>query len=133
MSDYDQEVAAIEAHNQPILEDFTNWLEAAGLSAKTVRKHRQNITLFAMYLVYYDPLNKLDEAGSGDVYMYLCNWFPRKVWASPGTIRSNMASLRRFFKFMVQSGRIDEEYEKHVRATLNKNKDTFIESSRRWQ
>ncbi len=33
--------------------------------------HVDNINFFTNYLVYYEPLKKLDEAKSGDVWMFL--------------------------------------------------------------
>jgi hypothetical protein len=43
-----------------------------------VETHLDNINFFTNYLVYYEPLKKLDEAKSGDVWMFLADWFPRK-------------------------------------------------------
>ena len=73
--DYDAQVQAIQAYNQPILNDFSTWLKQAGLSTKTVASHVSNIDFFTHYLVYYEPLKKLDEADSGDVWMFLEDWF----------------------------------------------------------
>ena len=52
MSDYDEQVKAIRAYNQPILDEFRAWLEAAGLAKKTIKNHVDNIDFFAEYLVY---------------------------------------------------------------------------------
>ncbi len=70
-SDYDVRVRAIQAANQPILNAFEVWLEQSGLSEKTIQIHLSNIDFFTNYLVYYEPLKKLDEANSGDVWMFL--------------------------------------------------------------
>ena len=67
---YDARVRVIRAYNQPILEDFRAWLEQAGFSEKTVRSHVDNIDFFTHYLVYSDPLKKLDEADGSDVRMF---------------------------------------------------------------
>src|SRR5215471_8849020 len=92
---YDARVRAIRAYNQPILDEFQAWLEQSGLAEKTIRAHVNNISFFTNYLVYYEPLKKLDEADGGDVRMFLANWFPRKaMWASEGSVKSNMASFR---------------------------------------
>jgi len=68
---YDARVQAIKAYNQPILDDFRAWLEQAGLSEKTARNHVDNIDFFTHYLVYSDPLKKLDEADGSDVWMFI--------------------------------------------------------------
>ncbi len=106
-SSYDQQVAAIEAYNQPLLAAFQAWLEAARLSDHTVRTHVQNMELFATYLVYYEPLKRLDEAESGDVWMFLADWFPRKaLWASVSSVRAYLASFKKFFRWMGETGRV---------------------------
>jgi hypothetical protein len=129
MSDYDREVEKIRAHNQPILDEFQSWLENLGLAPKTVKNHVENVDFFTEYLVYYEPLTKLDEANGGDVYGFLGDWFPRKaMWASEFSMRSNMASFRKLFKFLRASGRIDEEIEDDVRRTLKEYKDEFLEA-----
>jgi site-specific recombinase XerD len=103
-------------------------LEAAGLSKKTVKNHVDNIDFFAEYLVYYEPC-KLDEADASDVYGFLSDWFPRKaMWASPNSTRSNMASFRKFFKFLVETDRTDEDTEAEVREDLKVSKDEFLDA-----
>ena len=64
---YDMQVHAIRTYNQPLLESFRAWLAQSGLAEKTIRNHVDNIVFFAEYLVYYEPLQRLDEATSGDV------------------------------------------------------------------
>ena len=62
MIDYDQEVDKIRVYNQPILDEFQSWLQNTGVTPKTVKNHIENINFFAEYLLYYEPLQKLDEA-----------------------------------------------------------------------
>ncbi len=128
MSDYDEEVEKIRAYNQPILDGFQDWLENAGLAPETVNSHVENIDFFAEYLVYYEPLRKLDDADATAVYSFLADWFPRKaMWASESSMRSNMASFRKFFQFLRVSGRIHEDIEGQVRETLKESKDEFLD------
>jgi site-specific recombinase XerD len=130
MSDYDQEVEKIRACNQPILDEFQSWLENSGLAPNTVKNHLDNIDFFSKYLVYYEPLTKLDESDGGDIYGFLGDWFPRKaMWASKASTRSNMASFRKFFRFLRESGRIDEEIENDVRDTLIEYRDEFLKAA----
>lgn len=107
---YDTQVRAIRAYNQPILDAFQQWLEQLGLSEKTVRRHVSNINLFSMYLVYYEPLKKLDEAHSSDVSMFLSYWFPRKLgWTSITTVKMLLVSLKRLFQWMGATGRVSSQ------------------------
>jgi len=129
MSDYDREVEKIRAQNQPILDEFQSWLENSGLAPTTVKNHVENVDFFSEYLVYYEPLTNLDEANVGDVYGFLGDWFPRKaMWASVFTMRSNMVSFRKFFKFLRETGRINEKIEDDVLDTLKEHKDEFLEA-----
>src|SRR6266516_760841 len=124
---YDERVQSIRAYNQPILDDFRIWLEQSGLAEKTVKAHVFNIGFFTEYLVYYEPLKKLDEAHSGDVWIFLANWFPRKaMWASATSVKSNIASFKKFFQWMGETGCIPPEAVADVLDTLKKERDTFL-------
>lgn len=126
---YDEQVKAIRAYNQPILDDFRAWLERSGLSEKTIRQHVFNISFFTEYLVYYEPLKKLDEAYSGDVWSFLANWYPRKaLWASRGGVKSNMASFKKFFQWLGERGSISPEAVAAVYSTLKEGREKFLAS-----
>ncbi len=127
---YDAQVQAIRAYNQPILDDFRAWLEQSGLAEKTVRNHVDNIDFFTEYLVYQEPLEKLDEADGSDVWMFLGDWFPRKaMWASESSVKSNMASFKKFFQWMGETGRVSPETLDDVLSTLKEGRDEFIEAA----
>jgi len=126
---YDARVRAIRVYNQPLLEDFRSWLEQSGLVEKTVKAHVYNIGFFTEYLVYYEPLKKLDEADGGDVRMFLANWFPRKaMWASITSVKSNIASFKKFFQWMGETGRVSPETVVDVLTTLKDGRDHFLEA-----
>ncbi len=124
---YDERVRAIRAYNQPILDDFRAWLEQSGLAEKTVKAHVFNIDFFTAYLVYYEPLKKLDEANSDDIRMFLANWFPRKaMWASATSVKSNIVSFKKFFQWMGETGCVSPETVADVLHTLKEDRDTFL-------
>ena len=125
---YDERVRAIRAYNQPILEDFRAWLEQSGFTEKTIENHVDNIDFFTDYLVYYDdPLKKLDEADSIDVWMFLTDWFPRKaLWASVTSVKSYLASFKKFFQWMGETGRVSPETVADVLTTLKEDRDEFL-------
>ncbi len=124
---YDERVQAIRAYNQPILADFRARLEQSGLSEKTVKTHVDNINFFTNYLVYHEPLKKLNEADSEDVWMFLADWFPRKaMWASATSVKSNIASFKKFFQWMGETGRVSPATVAGVLHTLKEDRDTFL-------
>ncbi len=129
LSIYEERVQAIHAYNQPILNDFRIWLEQSGLSEKTVRSHVRNVKFFTEYLVYYDdPLKALDQANNSDIRTFFLYWFPRKgLWASAGTVKSNIASFKKFFHWMGETGRISPKTVTDVLTALKEGRDRFLE------
>ena len=126
---YDERVRAINSYNQPILADFRAWLEQFGLSEKTVENHVDNIDFFTHYLVYYEPLTKLDEADGSDVWMFLTDWFPRKaMWSSVTSVKSYLASFKKFFNWLGETGRISPEVVADVLTTLKEGRNEFFEA-----
>jgi site-specific recombinase XerD len=126
---YDAQVQAIQSYNRPILDGFRAWLEQAGLAEKTIKNHVDNIDFFTHYLVYNDPLEKLDEADGSDVRMFLTDWFPRKaLWASVTSVKSYVASFKKFFQWMGETGRVSLEIVADVLATLKEGRDEFLEA-----
>ena len=67
------------------------------------------------------------EARSGDVWMFLANWFPRKaLWASESSVKSNIASFKKFFQWMGETGCIRPEAVADVLDTLKKDRGKFL-------
>ena len=125
--DYDKQVAEIKAYNQPILQRFHDGLKSSGLAEKTIRSHVENIEFFVEYQVSYDPLERLDEADGGDVRMFLMDWFPRKaMWASISSVKSYLASFRKFFKWMGDTDRISSDTVADVLAILKEDREGFL-------
>jgi len=106
----DQEAAAdsIRADNKSLLAAFGRWLEQGGLKEKTIRKHLENTDFYINHFLLYDDLNS--AAGGAVAVGWFFDWFfPRKaIWSSPAAVKENVASLKKFYKFMVQSGQTDE-------------------------
>ncbi len=128
-NDYDKQVEAIRAYNQTILDAFQASLQEAGLARKTIKNHVDNIDFFTDYLVYYEPLKRLDEANDDDVFTFLSSWFPRKaMWANVTNVKSYLASFKKFFKWMGETERTSNETVTEVLDTLKENKEEFLEA-----
>ncbi len=128
--DYDQQVEQIREENALLLTAFQKWLENSRLSAKTVRNHVENVDFFTEYQKYYEPLEPLIEADAGDFLNFCASWFPRKaMWASPGNARSNIASFRKFAKFITEVGHWSAEHAQEISQMLKENRDEIIESA----
>jgi site-specific recombinase XerD len=123
---YDAQVKAIQTYNQPILDEFQSWLEQSNLARKTTNRYVSNIQLFTLYLVYYEPLQKLDEAHSIDVYAFLNSWFPRKVGWSRTGMTLHLASFKMFFQWMGETGRVSPKTVADVLRMLKADRNKFL-------
>ena len=103
---YERDCEDIREKNAELMNDFTAWLRERGLSDATVRRHLGNIDLYVNhYLLEEDAIPAAD--GCSNAGSYLGFWFIRKVSATPSAIRSNAASLKRFYAFMVDRGLVE--------------------------
>ena len=125
---YEQRVQAIQLANQPILDGFEHSLRQAGLSEQTIKAHVDNMRFFTRYLLLYSySLRRLDEATEGDVYDFLEDWFPRKaLWASVASMKVYLASFKKFYQWMGETGLVAPETVEDVRSTLKDSRNLFL-------
>lgn len=105
---YEQDCERITTANKLLLDDFEAGLKAMGLAAKTISNHRSNVDL---YINHYLLCEEALEAPQGihEIDMFLGSWFIRKTtWASPAHIKGNAASLKKFYRFLLEKGLIEK-------------------------
>jgi hypothetical protein len=108
---YEQRVQAIRQANQPILEGFEHWLRQSGLREPTIRDHVDNLRLFEHYLLLYAySLRRLDEATDSEVYWFLVD----------------LASFKKFFKWMGEMGRVSPQVVADVLSTLKEERRVLL-------
>lgn len=83
------------------LELFKNKLESDGLSNSTIKEHVFNTRFYLNdYLTYYEYISM------EKVMSHICeisDWFIRKaMWSTLASIKSNISSLKKFYKLMVE-------------------------------
>jgi intergrase/recombinase len=122
---YEIECKKIRESNEKLLEDFENWLRKSNLADKTIRKHAENIDFYINeYLLYEDAIEP--QNGVLSVSMFLGYWFIRKaMWASKASIKSNAASLKKFYTYLSERGLVDKE-------DLDSLKETIKEEMPEW-
>jgi site-specific recombinase XerD len=125
---YEQRAQAIQLASQPILDGFERWLMQAGWSEQTIRDHVDNIRFFTKYLAWYThSQHSLAEATDSDVYWFLADWFPRKaLWASVSSTKRYLASFKKFFKWMGETGLISPQIVADVLDTLKFDRDEYL-------
>lgn len=122
---YEIECNKIRESNEKLLEDFGNWLRKSNLADKTIDKHVENIDFYINeYLLYEDAVEP--QNGVFSVSMFLGYWFIKKaMWASQASIKSNAASLKKFYTYLCERGLVDKE-------DLDSLKETIKEEMPEW-
>jgi len=107
MTDYgdrEKEREKIRQENDQLLEEFDLWLQGKQLTEATISKHLRNIDFYINHFLLYDEIIEAKD-GCGGICEFLGDWFIRKaLWSSVPQIKSNVASLKKFYKFMYEKG-----------------------------
>ena len=129
---YEEACERIRHQNARLLSDFEVWLAARGLSEKTISSHIQNVDLYVNHFLLYE--DALEAAkGAYRVGMYLGYWFIRKaLWASESAIRSNAASLKKFYTFLQERGEVSEEDIISLREVIKEELPDWLATMRRY-
>jgi len=100
---FEKQVEEIQKENKKLLATFENWLKHKGLTEKTIHRHIDNVEFYIdEYLCYYDPPTKAKD-GWHEIDSFLGDWFVRKTtWASPTQVKSNAASIKKFYACMLE-------------------------------
>ena len=122
----------IRKENATLLQEFELWLSSKGLGSTTIDTHVGNVEFYVdEYLLYDDAVRPKD--GWTQIDSFLGYWFIRKaMWASQASIRSNAASLKKFYSFMQEKGLIDNEALQDVRETIKYNMPDWLAKLRRF-
>lgn len=126
--DYDQylkECKKIKERNYLLLDLFKDDLIQSGLKDKTISRHLSNVEFYINeFLLYMDAypmeegLNMFDD--------YLGNFYIRKcLWSTPGNIKSTATSIKKFYKSMVDHGKVDKEDYYDLCSLINDSMDIW--------
>lgn len=107
--EYESGCDKIRQTNEELLALFEEELQDSGLSAKTVRRHLSNADFYINeYLLREEP--RPMEDGITELDMFLGFFFIRKcMWSTPGTIKSTATSIKKFYKCMLNHGKISKD------------------------
>lgn len=106
---YENECNKIRQDNIQLLDNFGAWLGEKQLTEDTIKKHVNNIEFYInQFLLYEEAIEAKD--GASEIGMFLGDWFIRKaMWSSETQIKSNAASLKKFYIFMCEKGQTAQE------------------------
>ena len=125
--EWEIQIERAKKHNNELLKEFEDTLIEKSLKPKTIKNHLENIDFFANdYLLRYDIT--LVEEGAQNIGMFLGDFFIRKAsWASKYTIQENIASFKKFYTFLYESGRIPKKELLQMKELIKDEKDEWIE------
>lgn len=121
-----------EKKNEEYLELFKNKLISDGLSDNKIREHLFNIKFYLdNYLTYYEIVPM--EKGMSYICEFFSDWFIRKaMWSTPASIKSNIASLKKFYKLMVELNYALKEDYLEMLDDIKCEKDIWISTCKRY-
>jgi len=123
---YEAECNRIREANERLLVDFADWLRASGLADSTIRGHTENIDFYINEFLLYEDTLEPQEA-IFEVSMFLGYWFIKKaMWASAASIKSNAASLKKFYTFLHERGLVEEEDLEALKATIKEEMPEWL-------
>jgi site-specific recombinase XerD len=130
--EYKRACQKIQKKNKAILYEFETWIRAKGVSKATVEKHRYNIDFYVNEFLLYEEAMSTED-GVSEVGMFLGYWFIRKaMWANQSSIKSNAASLKKFYQFMYEQGRIDKGQFDELKIQIKEDMPEWLETLRRF-
>ena len=130
--EYEKACEKIRKSNEKLLTQFESWLVEKNMGQKSIDKHIEKIEFYINdYLLYEDAYEP--EEGLSSVNMFPGYWFIKKaMWASETSIKSNASSLKKFYTFMYEIGRVDKEELDDMKITIKKNMSDWISTLSRY-
>ncbi len=130
--EYEKCCEKIRKENKNLLSKFEDWLVKKNLGQKTINKYVGNIDFYINEYLLYDD-TKEPEDGVSSINMFLGYWFIKKaMWSSESSIKSNASSLKKFYKFMQEIGRIDKKELEYLKITIKDNISEWINTLKRY-
>ncbi len=126
VDDYDKEFKRVEENNDKLLVLFEKAL--TGLSDKTIKQHVSNASLFLNDYFYREGLENPQE-GAEYIDTFF-DFFVRKcLWSSPATVKQLAASMKKFYKCMLQNGIVDDDAVEEVLMTIKYGLEDWMDES----
>ena len=135
LTDYEQyeiECERVRKSNGELLADFGAWLRKSNLADNTIRKHVYNIDFYINgYLLYEEVIEP--QNGINWVSMFLGYWFIKKaMWASEAAIKSNAASLKKFYTFLHERELVSQENLESLKETIKEQMPDWLATLARY-
>lgn len=123
---FEEAAEAIREKNLVVLNEFGNALHEAGLKDKTINRHVGNVEFYINDYLLYDELREIEDGIEAIDGFF--NWFfPKKaLWSTVETTRQNITSLKKFYKFLLEQERIDQDDYEFLLQIIREEKDEWL-------
>jgi hypothetical protein len=131
---YEKECERIRKDNDKILDEFKKYLiQQNGLKLKTANTHVSNVDFYINEFLLYEDAIEAKE-GITEIGMFLGYWFIKKaMWSSPAQIKSNAASLKKFYTFMNVEGKVKRKELDNLKARIKEDMPEWIATMKRYE
>lgn len=132
--EYEKKCNDIRQENDKLLGEFAAKLQEKGLSQKTIKKHQKNINFYInVYLLHTEP-QLPEEGASGFLVDDFLGYFLIKkcMWGTKETTKAYCAGLKKFYKFMLDKGRIDKIDYQELKDTIKERKSLWLKEMEDW-
>jgi site-specific recombinase XerD len=131
-AEYEKKAEDIRNKNNEYIEGFINYLQEQGLKEKTIEKHVFNVDFYINnFLLYYDALDV--KYGCYKIDNFLGYWFIRKaMWSTPSSTKSNIASIKKFYRYLLENDIVDEDDYNDLCETINCSKEEWLDLVERY-
>ena len=105
---YEKDCEEVRTENAELLLIFESELKAKGLSVKTIRSHMDNVDLYINDFLLREDAEHMDS-GLRRLDSFFYFFIHKCMWSTPGTVKTTAASIKKFYKCMLEHGKIEKE------------------------
>ena len=129
---YEKECERIREENEKLLDDFAEWLGEKNLTQQTIDRHVDNVEFYINECLLHEESTEAAD-GIGAIGYFLGYWFIKKaLWSSKSQIKSNATSLKKFYQFMLEKGKIREEAYEELKEAIKENMQEWLDTMDRY-
>lgn len=126
MDEYVELLEKTRKENGQYLEIFKKDLQTQGLKDQTIQKHIFNIDFYINDFLNCYEIQNMSE-GCYDINTFLGGWFIRKAsWSSSANIKANAASIKKFYKSMLNHGFVKLEDYNFLCLTIKEDMERWL-------
>ena len=125
--EWELQVEKTKKENDVLFIEFEKYLKTKSLKPNTITNHVENVRFYAeAFLLRYEIIPV--EKGFSVIGSFLGDYFIRKTtWARKSSIKSNIASFKKFYTFLNEIGKISKTELNEMKALIKEEKDDWLE------